>query len=201
VSAPLELPADRPRPAVPSFKGALFELRVPAEIAAALTRLGRAEGATLFMVLLATFQVLLARLSGQDDIVVGSPIAGRTRQETQNLIGFFINTLVLRTRVDPALTFVDLLRQVRHMTLAAYAHQDVPFEKLVEELQPERDLAHQALFQAFFALQNLRTTRDWGRVRSGKRGRPVLYMLIFACSKLWTPERHPRRLREIASRR
>src|SRR5215217_7494503 len=115
----------------------------------------RQEGATPFMALLAVWQVLLARYSGQDDITVGSPIAGRTRTETEGLIGFFVNTLVLRTHVRPGLRFRELLAQVRATTLGAYEHQDVPFEKLVEELKPQRSLSHTPLFQVMLSLQNL----------------------------------------------
>src|SRR6267378_1907186 len=107
------------------------------------------------MLLLAAFDVLLWRYSGQDDIAVGSPIANRTRGETEGLIGFFVNTLVLRTEIDGGETFRQLLRRVRAMTLGAYAHQDTPFERLVEELKPERDLSHSPLFQVMFSLQNL----------------------------------------------
>jgi non-ribosomal peptide synthetase component F len=111
------------------------------------------EGVTPFMALLAAFQVLLHRYSGQDDICVGTPIAGRDRSELEELIGFFANTLVLRARPSGRLTFRQLLAQVREMALGAYAHQEVPFEKLVEELQPVRSLSHTPLFQVMFSLQ------------------------------------------------
>ncbi|MFY0568156.1 non-ribosomal peptide synthase/polyketide synthase [Archangium lansingense] len=150
----LELSTDKPRPAVLAHRGALESTRMPRELGLAVTELARSEGATPFMVLLAAWQLLLARYSGQDDISVGSPIAGRTQAETESLIGFFVNTLVLRTRLDGNPTFRQLLARVRETALGAYAHQDVPFEKLVEELQPERDLSRTPLFQVMFTLQN-----------------------------------------------
>ncbi|NPC76705.1 non-ribosomal peptide synthase/polyketide synthase, partial [Pyxidicoccus fallax] len=150
----LELPTDKPRPAVLSNQGGTVPVRLSGELGAALTALAQREGATPFMVLLAAFQVLLSRYSGQQDVSVGSPIAGRRYAETEGLIGFFVNTLVLRAQVRPHVTFRELLAQVRETTLGGYAHQDVPFEKLVEELQLERDLSRTPLFQVLFALQN-----------------------------------------------
>src|SRR6185312_4054994 len=117
----------------------------------ALKTLGNANRASLFMTLLAAFKVLLHRLSGETDIAVGSPIANRTRSELEGLIGFFVNTLVLRTDVSGDPTFIELLAREREMALGAFGHQDMPFEKLVEELQPERDLSHNPLFQILFA--------------------------------------------------
>ncbi|RKG80214.1 amino acid adenylation domain-containing protein, partial [Corallococcus sp. CA049B] len=154
VPATLELPTDRPRPPVQSHRGATVEVRLALPVSESLKALARQEGATPFMLLLSAFQVLLSRYSGQDDISVGSPIAGRTQAETEGLIGFFVNTLVLRAHVDPRATFRELLAQVRGTTLAAYEHQHLPFEKLVEVLQPVRDLSRSALFQAMFTLQN-----------------------------------------------
>ncbi|HSK78601.1 MAG TPA: AMP-binding protein, partial [Thermoanaerobaculia bacterium] len=151
----LTLPTDRPRPAVQSFRGASRPVRLPAGLTRRVEALARREGATLFMVLLAGFQALLSRYSGQPDLAVGSPVAGRNRIETEELIGFFVNTLVLRGDLSGEPAFRDLLGRVRETTLAAYAHQDVPFEKLVQELAPERSLAHTPLFQVLFALQNL----------------------------------------------
>jgi amino acid adenylation domain-containing protein len=150
----LELPADHPRPAARSTRGAVHELAIDPQILAGLTKLSRRQGTTLFMTLLAGFAALLQRYTGQDDLAVGTPIAGRTRVETEPLIGLFVNTLVLRADLsgDPAL--VDLLDRVRETTLAAYAHQEVPFERLVEELAPERDLSRPPLVQVLFALQN-----------------------------------------------
>ncbi len=150
----LELPTDYPRPAVQSFRGAAHRIELSAELTEVLRKISRAEGVTLFMTLLSAFSVLLSRLSGQDDIVVGTPIANRTRVETEGLIGFFVNTLVLRTKVEAEENFRELLRRMREVTLGAYSHQEVPFEKLVEELQPDRDLSHSPLFQVLFTLQN-----------------------------------------------
>ncbi|HSF38933.1 MAG TPA: condensation domain-containing protein, partial [Thermoanaerobaculia bacterium] len=146
----LTLPTDRPRPAVQSYRGAARPVRLTRQMEA----LARQEGATVFMVLLAGFQALLARWSGQDDLAVGSPVAGRNRVETEGLIGFFVNTLVLRGNLSGAPTFRELLGRVRETALAGWLHQDVPFEKLVEELAPERSLAHAPLFQAVLVLQN-----------------------------------------------
>ncbi|MBZ4336625.1 non-ribosomal peptide synthase/polyketide synthase, partial [Corallococcus sp. AS-1-12] len=153
----LELPTDRPRPPVQSRRGATVDVRIPLEISQALKALAQDEGATPFMLLLAAWQLLLARYSTQDDISVGTPIAGRTQAETEGLIGFFVNTLVLRAQVDPRATFREFLAQVRRTTLAAYEHQHLPFEKLVEVLHPVRDLSRSALFQAMFSLQNAPT--------------------------------------------
>ncbi|MFY2561712.1 amino acid adenylation domain-containing protein [Corallococcus terminator] len=150
----MELPTDRPRPAVQTHRGARLPVTLPRSVSEAVTALARREGATPFMVLLASWQLLLARYSGQDDVCVGSPIANRTRAETEGLIGFFVNTLVLRARLEGNPSFRQLLAQVREVTLGAYAHQDVPFEKLVQELQPERDLSRAPLFQVMFILQN-----------------------------------------------
>ncbi|HEV7517543.1 MAG TPA: amino acid adenylation domain-containing protein, partial [Thermoanaerobaculia bacterium] len=162
----LELPADRPRPlspmsstssTSPSFRGGQVRFRLPAELSTVLGRLGRRRTATPFMVLLAGFQVLLARATGQEDLLVGAPVANRTRREIEGLIGFFVNTLVLRGELAGAPRFGDLLDQARDMSLGAYAHQDLPFERLVEELQPVRDLALSPLFQVTLVLQNAPT--------------------------------------------
>jgi amino acid adenylation domain-containing protein len=150
----LELPTDRPRPPVQSHRGARERFDLPSALLDRLQALGRSEGATLYMVLLSAFQLLLSKYSGSEDIVVGSPIAGRTRREVEELIGFFANTLVLRTDLSADPTFRELLGRVRQGTLGAYEHQEVPFEKLVAELQPERSLSHAPLFQVLFTLQN-----------------------------------------------
>ena len=150
----LELPTDRPRPAVQSFRGARHSFTLGAELSEKLQEVSRREGVTLFMTLLAAFQTLLWRYSAQDEIVVGTAIAGRNRRETEQLIGFFVNTLVMRTRFNHQQSFADLLGQVREVALKAYAHQELPFEKLVEELEPERSLSHTPLFQVMFILQN-----------------------------------------------
>ncbi len=153
--AMLELPTDRPRPAVQAYLGATHSFAVRAEMVAALKGLSRSEDVTFFMTLLATWKVLLTRYTGQVDLLLGTPIANRNRRETEDLIGFFVNTLVLRTDLSGNPVFRELLRRVREVCLAAYAHQDLPFEKLVEELQPERSLSHTPLFQVSFALQNI----------------------------------------------
>jgi amino acid adenylation domain-containing protein len=150
----LELPADRPRPAVASFQGALLNFSLPHELRRALQQLAVRERATLFMVLLSAFQVLLARYSGQHDVIVGSGIAGRTHVQTEGLIGFFVNMLALRCDLYGNPSFRKLLWQAKEVTLDAYAHQEVPFEKLVQELRPERSLTRQPIFQVALALHN-----------------------------------------------
>jgi amino acid adenylation domain-containing protein/FkbM family methyltransferase len=151
----LKLPTDHPRPSVQTYEGASQSFALSGATAESLKVLSREEGVTLFMVMLAAFQVLLARYTGQFDINVGTATAGRNRGETEGLIGFFINTLVLRTELAGNPTFKELLARVRQVCLGAYAHQDVPFEKLVEELQPERSLSHTPLFQVMLNLHNL----------------------------------------------
>src|SRR5574340_900419 len=152
--SPLELPTDRPRPAQFSYRGEVEPCDFPVELTAALKALARKHNATLYMVLLAAFQVLLMRYSGQEDIAVGTPVAGRNRPELEGLIGFFVNTLVMRGDLGGDPGFGELLARTRHYALDAYAHQDLPFEKLVEELNPERDMSRNPLFQVMFALQN-----------------------------------------------
>ncbi|MBG4610600.1 non-ribosomal peptide synthase/polyketide synthase [Pseudomonas aeruginosa] len=151
----LELPTDRQRPALPSYRGARHELQLPQALGRQLQALAQREGTTLFMLLLASFQALLHRYSGQDEIRVGVPVANRNRVETERLIGFFVNTQVLRADLDTQMPFLDLLQQTRVAALGAQSHQDLPFEQLVEALQPERSLSHSPLFQAMYNHQNL----------------------------------------------
>ena len=150
----LELPTDRPRPAVQSHRGARVSRAMPVELAGAVNELACDEECTLFMVLAATFAAVLARYAGTHDVVVGTPIAGRGQTELEGLIGFFVNTLVLRTRLDGNPTFRELLARVRSSALDAYAHQDVPFEKLVDKLSPERNTGRTPIFQVMFNLHN-----------------------------------------------
>src|SRR5205085_4786410 len=151
----LELPTDRPRPAVQTFRGATHSFELSKPLSQALKKLSQREGVTLFMTLLAAFQTLLWRYTGQSDLVVGSPIANRTRAEIEGLIGFFVNTLALRTDLSGDPSFHQLLARVRQVALGAYAHPDVPFERVVEAVQPERSLSHSPLFQVVFALDHL----------------------------------------------
>jgi len=150
----LNLPTDHPRPPIQSYRGATQLLELPQSLMAALEELSQQEGVTLFMTLLAAFQTLLYRYTGQTDIAVGSPIANRNSSELEELIGFFVNSLVFRTDLSGNPSFQKLLGRVREVALGAYAHQDLPFEKLVEELQPTRELSRNPLFQVVFALQN-----------------------------------------------
>lgn len=150
----LELPTDFPRPDTQLTAGAAQSITLSAALVASLKALGRREGATLYMVLLAGFKLLLSRYTNQTDVVVGTPIAGRRETQLEDLIGFFVNTLVLRTDLSGDPTFTELVARVRETCVGAYAHQDVPFERLVEELQPERSLSRTPLFQVMFVLQN-----------------------------------------------
>jgi amino acid adenylation domain-containing protein len=149
----LNLPTDRPRPAVQSWRGAVEPFDLPPALAQAIRQLSQQQGVTLFMTLLAAYQTLLHRLTGQTDISVGTAVANRNHAEIEGLIGFFVNTLVMRTDLSDQPTFPKLLQRVRDVALGAYAHQDLPFEMLVEALQPERNLSHTPLFQVAFALQ------------------------------------------------
>jgi amino acid adenylation domain-containing protein len=151
----LELPADRARPPIQSFRGAKQSLLLSQAMTESLKALSHQEGVTLFMILLAAYKILLYRYTGQQDIIVGSLAAGRSRAEIEGLIGFFANTLVLRTELSGNLTFREVLRRVGEVCRGAYAHQDLPFEKLVETLQPVRDMSHHPVFQVMFALQNI----------------------------------------------
>ena len=150
----LELTTDYPRPAVQSFRGASHLMMLSKRLKEQLQQLSRGEGTTLFMSLLAAFNVLLWRYTGQTDLSVGTPIAGRNQPETEAMIGFFANTLVLRVGIDGNESFLELLNQVREVTLGAFAHQDLPFERLVEEMQPERDMSHHPLFQVMFVIHS-----------------------------------------------
>src|ERR1043165_23692 len=150
----LELPADHPRPPEQSFRGTIRSLMLSPELSEALRELSRQEETTLFNVMLTGFKALLFRYTWQNDICIGTPIAGRDRIETEGLIGYFSNILVLRTRVLGELTFRTLLRQVHEVSLEAHAHQDVPFEKVVEALHPERNMSYSPLFQVMFGFLN-----------------------------------------------
>ncbi|SHM78877.1 amino acid adenylation domain-containing protein [Duganella sacchari] len=150
----LTLPTDRPRPAVQTYAGASHVFTVDSSVTSVLRDIGARQGATLFMTLAAAYHILLARYAGQSDICTGSPVAGREHAELSDLIGFFVNTVVLRSRLDLHLPFAALLEQMRQVALDAFANQDVPFEQLVERLAPERDASHAPLFQAMFVLQN-----------------------------------------------
>ncbi|MEU2543828.1 amino acid adenylation domain-containing protein, partial [Streptomyces iakyrus] len=160
----LQLPTDRPRPAIRSTDGGFAEFRVPARTAQRLRAISREAGATMSMTLLAAFNVLLGRYAGTDDVVVGTPVANRNRAETEGLIGFFVNTLVMRTDLSGDPTFAELLGRVRETALGAYAHQDVPFEQLVDELVTERDRSRSPLFQVLF---------DYDNGQSGDAGEPT----------------------------
>ncbi len=157
--ASLELSTDRPRPAVQSFRGGVESVVLAPELSGALTALGRREGATMYMTLLSALNALLYLHTGQADIVVGSPTAGRSQGETEDLIGFFLNTLAMRTTVKGDVSFRDLLQQVRAGVLGAFAHQELPFERIVEELQIERDKSRPVLYQVMFNHQRASETR------------------------------------------
>jgi acyl carrier protein len=173
----LELPTDFPRPVVQSHRGSYVEFVLPAEVTRGLQELSRRESVTMFMTLLAGFAVLLSRYANQQEVAIGAPIAGRTQLAVESLIGFFVNTLVLRVGLEGESSFVELLEHVREVTLGAYAHQDVPFEKLVEELQPERNLSRSPLFDVMFIWQEGEAERlalpdltfAWIKDESGER--------------------------------
>ncbi|WP_036836386.1 condensation domain-containing protein, partial [Photorhabdus temperata] len=156
----LDLPTDRPRPSEQSFIGHTVPVNLDTALTAALKRLSEQHGVTLFMTLLSAWAVVLSRLSGQEAVVIGTPSAGRSRQEVEPLIGFFVNTLALRIDIPGELTVTELLAQVRQTALAAQAHQDLPFEQVVEIVQPPRQLAHTPLFQVMFAWQSTEGT-EW----------------------------------------
>jgi amino acid adenylation domain-containing protein/non-ribosomal peptide synthase protein (TIGR01720 family) len=150
----LNLPTDRPRQAVQTVNGAHIGFELPQELAAKLNTLSRKEGVTLFMVVMAAFKVLLSRYAGQNDISIGTPIANRTRSEIENIVGFFVNTLVMRTQINPSASFLSLVKDVRKTAFEAYAHQDLPFEKIVDAVDPARDTSYSPLFQVMFTMQN-----------------------------------------------
>ncbi len=150
----LELPTDKPRPPVQSYHGATLRHVISENLTRQVRQFSQKQGVTPYMTLLAVFQTLLHRYSGQDDILVGTPVANRNLREVERLIGFFVNTLVLRAKFEPGMTFKHLIRQVRESTLNAFAHQELPFEKLVEVLQPDRNLTHSPIFQVAFVFQN-----------------------------------------------
>ncbi|HYL99528.1 MAG TPA: amino acid adenylation domain-containing protein, partial [Blastocatellia bacterium] len=153
--AVVELPSDKPRPPMQTFNGAAVRIAIPRNVTSRVKEFARANGATDFMVMLSAFQALLHRYTGEESIIVGTPIAGRNRSELERLIGFFVNTLILRAEIGGRTAFRDLVNQVRDFALAAYSNQDIPFERLVEELRPSRDLSRSPLFQIMFALQSL----------------------------------------------
>ncbi|OSX98878.1 non-ribosomal peptide synthetase [Bacillus mycoides] len=152
----LQLPMDRPRPAIQTHHGSTYTLVLPSTLHDKLNEFSRQEGATLFMTLLAAYQSFLSRYTGQEDILVGSPIANRNYREIEGLIGFFVNTLVYRANLSGRPTFQDVLSQVRQKALKAYEYQDIPFEKIVEVVQPERSTSHSPIFQTMFILQNMK---------------------------------------------
>ena len=170
----LELPTDKPRPPEQSHRGATLMFMLDAAQVQRFTALGQRRGATLFMTMLASFELLLARYSGQTDFAVGSPLASRTHSEIESIIGFFVNTLVLRADVDESASFLQMLERVKQTTLDAYNHQDIPFERLIAELVPERTLAWQPLFQVMFMLASGNTGEldiEWPGMRMTPVGR------------------------------
>ncbi|QKQ75845.1 non-ribosomal peptide synthetase [Nostoc sp. TCL240-02] len=150
----LELPTDYPRPAQQSYRGDHDRYSLSPDLTLAIKTLSQQQGASLFMTLLATFSILLSRYSRQEDLCIGSPIANRTHSQTEGLIGFFVNTLILRNQIKPEQSFIEFLQQTSQTCLDAYSHQDIPFEYLVEQLQPERSMSHNPLFQVMLALEN-----------------------------------------------
>jgi amino acid adenylation domain-containing protein len=168
----LRLPADRPRPTVQNYRGATLHFTIPPAVHRNVRALNTGEGVTTFITMLASFNALLHRYTDQDDIVVGAPIANRTRAELEPLIGFFVNTLVLRTDASGNITFRELVRRVREVAIEAYAHQDLPFEKLVEELAPERDMGRNPLFQVSFQVFSHEDARSESSASDVSSARP-----------------------------
>ncbi|KHD27038.1 condensation domain-containing protein, partial [Xenorhabdus nematophila] len=154
IPALLTLPTDRPRPALQSYVGDHVPFHLDAPLLASLKTLGQRHNSTLFMTVLTAWSIVLSRLSGQDDIVIGTPVANRPHHELEELIGFFVNTLALRVTFNHDLSVAELIAQVRERALAAYDHQDLPFEQVVEALQPERNLSYSPVFQVMLALNN-----------------------------------------------
>ncbi|MBG1264991.1 non-ribosomal peptide synthetase [Nostoc sp. WHI] len=150
----LELPTEYPRPALQTYRGDRDRYSLPSDLTLAIKTLSQQQGVSLFMTLLATFSILLSRYSRQEDLCIGSPIANRTHSHTEGLIGFFVNTLILRNRIKPEQSFIEFLQQTCQICLDAYSHQDIPFEYLVEQLQPERSMSYNPLFQVMLALEN-----------------------------------------------
>ncbi|HEV2704610.1 MAG TPA: amino acid adenylation domain-containing protein [Pyrinomonadaceae bacterium] len=184
----LLLPTDRTRPAIQMFRGGYHPVQLSKTLTERLNELSRAEGVTLFMTLLTAYQAMLQRYTGQEDIVVGAPIAGRNRAEIENLIGFFVNSLVLRTDLTGDPTVREMLRRTQEVTLGAYAHQDLPFEMLVEELQPERDLSRNPLFQVTFQLFNAPTVEQQQQAGASEVARVVrrgtaIFDLVFTLTE------------------
>jgi len=162
----LELPTDRARKGTEQFWGAQHRQPIPKELASDVRSLSRGQRGTFFMALLAGFQLLMARLAGQNDVVVGTDLANRNQLETEKLIGFFVNLLPMRARVDPEASFAEFFQQVRENSLETMAHQDIPFDKLVEELRPERSLTHNPLVQVLFVMQNTpRMVEEFGGLK------------------------------------
>src|SRR5499427_8065680 len=155
-SAVLEMPTDHARPAVPSYRGSRERVEISEDASASLRKLSQREGATLFIVLMAAFKTVLMRYGGGEDLSVGTSIANRTRREVEGLIGFFVNQLVMRTDLSGNPSFRELIRREREVALGAYAHQQAPFEKLVEEINPDRDLSRSPLFQVMMTIENAR---------------------------------------------
>ena len=182
----IELPADRPRPPVPSYRGGRCYFHIGSEVAEGLARVAGGAGASRFMSLLAAWQVLLARLCGTGDLLVGSPVSGRGRAELEGLIGLFVNTLVLRGRVNPSAPFRAHLDAVRERCLDAFAHAALPFERLVEELEPERSLSHNPLFQVMVSFQSSGLAARAPAPAEGARAKP-------SCGRSWSATTTARR--------
>ncbi|SMD26149.1 non-ribosomal peptide synthetase [Kibdelosporangium aridum] len=185
---PLDLPTDRPRPSVFTSAGAMTEFTIPADVTARLREVARAKDSTLFMTLIAACQVLLARYSGQDDIAIGTVASGRERAELERVVGFFINTLVLRSTVDLSATFDDFLSDVRENVLAAFANQEVPFERVVDAVQPQRDTSRNPLFDVMVLLQN--TPESVPRLNGLQVDEVVVPVVSAACDMTFEFQEH-----------